>query len=175
MCCRPTRCAVKRWWSTAGVYPPGNWFAPPGSNRSSGRGNEAAEAFGAEGRIGDLASMQAITSVNAEQASKSVMQEPTRPGSREGRSEWNCTSEQIPFDLPGSTVSLPSIPFLNQRTRFCRLARQAKVSFAVARIVFRFSSRPLPSTSKWMPPVEDSCAGMSPLLQSLAEKRMDLQ
>ena len=33
--------------------PPGNWFAPPGSNRSSGRGNEAAEAFGVEGRLGD--------------------------------------------------------------------------------------------------------------------------
>jgi hypothetical protein len=28
-------CAVKRRWSTAGVYPPGNWFAPPGSNQSS--------------------------------------------------------------------------------------------------------------------------------------------
>jgi hypothetical protein len=27
-------CAVKRRWSTAGVYPPGNWFAPPGSNQS---------------------------------------------------------------------------------------------------------------------------------------------
>jgi hypothetical protein len=29
------------------------------------------------------------------------MQEPTRPGSREGRSGWNRTSEQIPSDLPG--------------------------------------------------------------------------
>ena len=29
------------------------------------------------------------------------MQEPTRPGSREGRSEWNGTSEQVPSDLPG--------------------------------------------------------------------------
>ena len=56
-----TGCAVKRRWSTAGVNPPGNWFAPPGSNRSSSGGNEAAEAFGVEGRIGDLASMQAVT------------------------------------------------------------------------------------------------------------------
>ena len=31
--------------------PPGNWFAPPGSNRSGGRGNEAVGAFGVEGRI----------------------------------------------------------------------------------------------------------------------------
>src|SRR5258706_1331490 len=29
------------------------------------------------------------------------MQEPTRPGSWEGRSGWNRTSEQIPCDLPG--------------------------------------------------------------------------
>jgi diguanylate cyclase (GGDEF)-like protein/PAS domain S-box-containing protein len=43
-------CAVKRRWSTAGVYPPGNWFAPPGSNQSSSGGNETAEASGAEGR-----------------------------------------------------------------------------------------------------------------------------
>ena len=41
--------------------PPGSWFVPPGSNRSSGGGNEAAEAFGVEGRIGDSASMQAVT------------------------------------------------------------------------------------------------------------------
>src|SRR6266478_1592739 len=43
-------CAVKRRWSTAGVYPPGNWFAPPGSNQSSSGGNETAEASGAESR-----------------------------------------------------------------------------------------------------------------------------
>ena len=41
--------------------PSGNWFVPLGSNRSSGGGNAAAEAFGVEGRIGDSASMQALT------------------------------------------------------------------------------------------------------------------
>ena len=30
---------------------PGNWIAPPGSNRSGGGGNKAAEASGGEGRI----------------------------------------------------------------------------------------------------------------------------
>ena len=54
---RETGCAVKRRWSTAGVNPPGNWFAPPGSNQSSSGGNEAAEASGEEGREGDLASV----------------------------------------------------------------------------------------------------------------------
>ena len=47
---RVTGCAVKRWWSTAGgVNPPGNWFAPPGSNQSSSGGNDTAEASGAQG------------------------------------------------------------------------------------------------------------------------------
>ena len=45
----------------SGSNPPGNWFAPPGSNQSSSGGNETAEASGAEGRKGDLASVQAVT------------------------------------------------------------------------------------------------------------------
>jgi hypothetical protein len=57
---------------------PGNWIAPPGSNRSGGGGNKAVEASGVEGRIGDSASLQVVTRVNAEQASKLVMQEPTQ-------------------------------------------------------------------------------------------------
>jgi len=51
----------ERRWSTAGVYPPGSWFTPPGSNQSSSGGNETAGASGAESRYGDLASMQAVT------------------------------------------------------------------------------------------------------------------
>ena len=78
-------CAVKRRWSTVGKVPPGNWFAPPGSNRSSSGGNEAAEASDVKGRVGDLAIMQAVMEVNAEQAPKPEMQEPTRRFSREGR------------------------------------------------------------------------------------------
>src|SRR4051812_42080838 len=38
--------------------------------------------------------MQAVTRVNAVQASKRVMQEPTRGESREGRSRWERTSER---------------------------------------------------------------------------------
>jgi hypothetical protein len=52
-------------WKGAGLQrvqvPPGNWFAPPGSSRSSSGGNEAAEAFDGKGRYGDLASVQAVT------------------------------------------------------------------------------------------------------------------
>ena len=54
-------CAVNGGGPQRELNPPGNWLAPPGSNRSSGGGNEAAEAFGVEGRIGDSASMQAVT------------------------------------------------------------------------------------------------------------------
>jgi hypothetical protein len=53
-------CAVKGGGPQR-VYPPGTWLAPPGSNQNSSGGNETAEASGAEGRFGDLASMQAVT------------------------------------------------------------------------------------------------------------------
>jgi hypothetical protein len=69
----------------SGKGPPGNWIAPPGSNRSGGGGNEAAEASGVEGRIGDSASLQAVTRVNAEQAPKTVMQE--RPARNPGKAD----------------------------------------------------------------------------------------
>jgi len=48
-------------------------FAPTGRNRSGSGGNDTAEASDAKGRFGDSASRQAITSVNAVQASKQVM------------------------------------------------------------------------------------------------------
>jgi len=84
----------ERRWTTAGKGPPGNWFAPPGSNRSSSGGNEAAEASGVEGHFSDSASRQAVTKVNAEQASKTTTQELTRRKYGEGRSRWGRTSEQ---------------------------------------------------------------------------------
>src|ERR1700756_5639152 len=54
-------CAVKGGGPQRELNPPGNWFAPPGSNRSSGGGNEAAGACGGEGLAGELATMQAVT------------------------------------------------------------------------------------------------------------------
>ena len=75
---RKLLCAVKGAGPQWVQIPPGNWIAPPGSNRRSRGGNESAEAFGVEGRIGDLAIMQAVMEVNAEQAPKPGMQEPPR-------------------------------------------------------------------------------------------------
>src|ERR1700674_4345229 len=44
-------CAVKGAGLQRVQLPPGNWFAPPGSNRSGSGGNEAVGAFGVEGRL----------------------------------------------------------------------------------------------------------------------------
>jgi hypothetical protein len=53
--------------------------APAGSNRSNYGGNEVVEAFGeAVTKYGDGASVQAVTRVNAEQASKRSMRRLTR-------------------------------------------------------------------------------------------------
>ena len=79
-------------WKGAGLpwvrSPPGNWVAPAGSNRSGGGGNEAAGAFDGKGPFSGPASGQAVTRVNAEQAPKAVMWEPTRPTYGEGRRRW---------------------------------------------------------------------------------------
>jgi hypothetical protein len=44
------KCAVKGAGLQWVQVPPGNWFAPPGSNRSGSEGNEAVGAFDVEGR-----------------------------------------------------------------------------------------------------------------------------
>ena len=43
-------CAVKGAGLQRVQLPPGNWFAPPGSNRNGGGGNKAVGAFDVEGR-----------------------------------------------------------------------------------------------------------------------------
>ena len=67
---------------------PATLVAPAGSNRSGGGGNETAGAFDAKGRLGDSASRQAVTRVNAEQAPKGLTWEPTRREIGEGRRHW---------------------------------------------------------------------------------------
>jgi hypothetical protein len=58
-------CAVKRWWSLPGLIPPGNWFAPSGSNQSSSGGNDPAEASGTESRCSKLLMPRATGGVKA--------------------------------------------------------------------------------------------------------------
>jgi hypothetical protein len=69
-----------------GIDPPGNWFAPPGNNRSGEGGNEVVEAFDVKSRFSGSVNMQVVMRVNAEQASKRLTQKPTRPKDGEGRS-----------------------------------------------------------------------------------------
>ena len=68
-----------------GSNPTRQLVAPAGSNRSGGGGNEAVEAFDGKDRFSDPASKQAVTRVNAEQASKHLTWTPTRQLSGEGR------------------------------------------------------------------------------------------
>ena len=90
---RPGQCAVKGCRFSAGASPTRQLVAPAGSNRSGGGGNETVEAFDGKGRLGDSASRQAVTRVNAEQASKRVMRKPTRLTYGEGR-RWSSDSER---------------------------------------------------------------------------------
>ena len=64
---------------------PANSVAPAGSSRSGGGGNEAVGAFETHVPLGGAASRQAVTRVNAEQASKELTWEPTRLSHGEGR------------------------------------------------------------------------------------------
>jgi len=80
---------------------PGTGFAPPGSNRSGGGGNETVGASGVESRSGDLASMQAVTC-----RERWAGHETSNAGALPrvmwaGRRWWDCTSERVPSDLPG--------------------------------------------------------------------------
>jgi hypothetical protein len=50
-------CAVKAGAFQWEVAPPGNWFVPPGNNRSGGGGNKAVGAFDVKGRLSGSVSM----------------------------------------------------------------------------------------------------------------------
>ena len=63
---------------SVGAIPTRQLSLQPVAIGAAGGGNETAEAFDGKGRLGDSASRQAVTRVNAEQASKRVMWEPTR-------------------------------------------------------------------------------------------------
>src|SRR5438094_9664693 len=79
--------------------------APASSNRSGSGGNEAAEASDGKGRTGDPASRQAVTCVNAEQASKHLMREPTQRTFGEGRRRRHSGEQPDPCDDPAGVVA----------------------------------------------------------------------
>jgi hypothetical protein len=81
-------CAVIRRGSSVGEIPTRQLVVPAGSNRSGGGGNEVAGAFDAKGRSAAPRAGRPQRVVNAEQAPKAVMWEPTRHSSGEGRRRW---------------------------------------------------------------------------------------
>ena len=89
--------------------------APASSNRSGSGGDEAAEAFDAKGRIGDSASRQAVTRVNAEQASKQLMREPTLRTLGEGRRRRLSGEQLDPCDDPAGVVATACLHRENER------------------------------------------------------------
>jgi hypothetical protein len=50
-------CAVKAGAFQWETDPPGNWFVPPGNNRSGGGGDKAVGAFDVKGRLSGSVSM----------------------------------------------------------------------------------------------------------------------
>ncbi len=69
--------------------PPGNWSFQPVAVGATAEVTKSLKYFDVNGSLlGDLASMQAVTRVNAEQASKSATQEPTRRKFGEGCHHW---------------------------------------------------------------------------------------
>jgi hypothetical protein len=77
-------------------------LAPTGSSRSGYGGNEIAEAFGKHVTIyGDSASVQAVTRVNAEQASKRTMHGPTHNPFGEADAAGMIERKLNPVVVPG--------------------------------------------------------------------------
>ena len=81
-------------------FPPGNWFAPPGRNRSGGEGNQTVGAFGVEGHVSNSVSVQAVTRMSAEQARKKQLQEVRLMLSHPGNTEVGLeeVDSQVPSD-----------------------------------------------------------------------------
>jgi hypothetical protein len=81
---RIIQCAVNCGDFQWEIDPPGNWIAPAGSSRSGEQEVNRRSIPMSKGRLGGSASVQAVTRVNAEQASKRVMRRPTRLNNGEG-------------------------------------------------------------------------------------------
>ena len=86
---------------SGGRIPPGNWFAPPGSNRSSSGGNEAAEASGVEGslwRLGEFVGRNESERCAGLETGDAGADPPRNEGKPKSMGK---TSEQFPSVLPG--------------------------------------------------------------------------
>ena len=69
-------------------FPPGNWSLQPVAIGAIEEVTNRLKPSVQRVAIGNLASVQAVMRVNAEQASKRVMRKPTRLFNGEGRRRW---------------------------------------------------------------------------------------
>jgi hypothetical protein len=94
-------CAVKGAGPQWGKTPPGNWFAPPGSNRSRSGGDEAAGASGVEGRfrrLGESAGRNESERCAGPETGDAGADPPRNEGKLTSVGEYERTS---PLVLPG--------------------------------------------------------------------------
>ena len=86
--------------SSVGAIPPGNWSFQPVAIGAVVEVTKRPKPSMERVALGDSASWQAVTRVNAEQASKSVMWEPTLPRHGEGRRRGYRGTTTIPATVP---------------------------------------------------------------------------
>jgi len=87
-----------------GYTRPGTGSLHPVANQSSSGGNETAEASGAEGRYGDLASVQAVT-VSERRAGPETGDAGADPPVIEGRPQWVKSYERTSFIQPAGVLA----------------------------------------------------------------------
>jgi hypothetical protein len=98
---RIIQCAVKGLLMLAGANPARQLVAPTGSTQSGSRRQRSGLKHSWKRPLGESASTEAITRVNAEQASKRVMREPTCLHYRAGRRHSSETSDTTRAVPPG--------------------------------------------------------------------------
>jgi len=99
------RCAVERCCSSVGASPTWQLSLQPEAVGAAEEVTLLSEAFDVKGSLSDSATVQAVTRVNAEQASKRQMREPTQPKDGEGRCRGKTGSEPIPVHGPAGVVA----------------------------------------------------------------------
>ena len=93
-------CAVERCRSSVGAIPTWQLLLQPVAIGAAVEVTKSPKPSMERVAVGDSASRQAVTRVNAEQASKPLMREPTQLTDGEGRRRWLQGSNSIPPAVP---------------------------------------------------------------------------
>ena len=109
------RCAVKGACLQRVRIPPGKGSLQPVAVGAAMEVTKSSKPSMNQDRISDSANRQAVTRVNAEQASKKVMREPTRPSHAEGRRGPGPTSRATDLGRPAGVVATACLQEETQR------------------------------------------------------------